>query len=80
MKKTNNFSESISINFEDSRRKLFLTAKEVGALMGMKENQLYRYLSPENDGKRPFPVDRSSSRLRIPSNAFWGWYDRFFAA
>lgn len=73
MKKTNNMNIKTITDIDTLRNQAFLLPSEVGNILRIGENSLYSFLS--SDGC-PFPVYRMSAQIiRIPSKAFWQWYD-----
>ena len=73
MKKTNNISIKTITDIDTLRNQAFLIPVEVGNILRIGENSLYAFLASD---ECPFPVYRMSSQIiRIPSKAFWNWYD-----
>lgn len=56
---------------EGLRSKLFLTPKDLMAIMEVSESLIYKYLE-----EPPFRVERiGGKKIVIFANSFWKWYD-----
>ena len=77
MKKKINLAIRAISDVEELRAQVFLMPAEIGAILRIGENSLYRLLSSDDC---PFPVERFSRQLiRIPGKGFWQWYDNLAA-
>lgn len=71
-KKTNNLNVKKFWSIEDMKKTAFLLPCEVGDLLRIGENSLYKLLSSD---ECPFPVVRLTSQtIRIPTRQFFDWY------
>ena len=75
-KKTNNMNLKEFRSIEDMQLTAFLLPREVGHLLRIGENSLYKLLSADDC---PFPVMRLTSQtIRIPTKQFFNWYNSAF--
>ena len=75
-KKTNNMNLKEFRSIEDMQQTAFLLPREVGHLLRIGENSLYKLLSSDDC---PFPVMRLTSQtIRIPTKQFFNWYNSAF--